>query len=148
MNTRLIDKRLNEIVDALYRVSAKAVIVQGNKILLVKENVHNWWGLPGGGVDHGESVQETLKREISEELGLNPDTLVVYDQILQVIFGKVINHVPRLFLLYRVDIPPNAPIKITDHVQGCEWYSATELKELYITPSISDVTVLSRYLQD
>lgn len=54
----------------IYRVVAKALITnEEGKILVVKEN-QDFWSLPGGGVDHGESAQECIKREIKEEIGL------------------------------------------------------------------------------
>ena len=40
----------------------------------MKENDNegrSFWGLPGGGLDHGELPQDCLKREIQEELGVN-----------------------------------------------------------------------------
>lgn len=56
--------------DACYRVSAKA-LVQNNdgKILLAKEK-RGVWNIPGGGIEHGESVHEALERELFEEVGL------------------------------------------------------------------------------
>lgn len=55
----------------IYRVVAKALITnETGKILVVKEN-QDFWSLPGGGVDHGESAQDCIKREIQEEIGLN-----------------------------------------------------------------------------
>jgi len=56
--------------NAFYRVSVKALIrdKQGN-VLVVKEN-QDTWSLPGGGLDHGESPEDGLWRELHEELGL------------------------------------------------------------------------------
>jgi len=50
-----------------YRVSLKAIIRNENgEVLVVKEN-GSQWSLPGGGMDHGESVHEALQRELYEE---------------------------------------------------------------------------------
>jgi len=53
---------------AFYRVSLKAIIRnEADEVLVVKEN-GSQWTLPGGGMDHGESVHEALKRELYEEV--------------------------------------------------------------------------------
>lgn len=57
--------------DFLFRVSLKAVIFnKDGYVLVVKEIGRNWWDLPGGGIDHGESVREALARELYEEVSL------------------------------------------------------------------------------
>jgi ADP-ribose pyrophosphatase YjhB (NUDIX family) len=51
-----------------YRVSLKAIIRNANgEVLVVKEN-GSQWSLPGGGMDHGESVHDALARELYEEV--------------------------------------------------------------------------------
>ena len=53
-----------------YRISIKALILDDqNRFLLVRE-VKGMWGLPGGGLEHGETPEICLTRELREEMGL------------------------------------------------------------------------------
>lgn len=60
-----------EIPPCFYRISVKALILDSSrtKFLIVQED-NGKWELPGGGMDWGESPQDTLRREILEEMGL------------------------------------------------------------------------------
>jgi len=66
--------------DTVYRVSVKAVIKNSdNKVLVIKERHQgvsfkpedHRWELPGGGINHGETIEEALKRELKEEIGVS-----------------------------------------------------------------------------
>ena len=60
--------------DYLFRVALKAVIFNdAGDILLVKESGRDWWDIPGGGLDHGESIKQGLSRVLFEEVGYNGD---------------------------------------------------------------------------
>ena len=53
--------------NTFYRVSLKAIIRnEKGEVLVVKEKSDSW-NLPGGGIDHGETVEQALKRELYEE---------------------------------------------------------------------------------
>ncbi|MES2630522.1 MAG: NUDIX hydrolase [Patescibacteria group bacterium] len=55
--------------DSLIRVTLKAVILNDNgETLVVKETDRDWWDIPGGGLDHGESIKDALARELYEEV--------------------------------------------------------------------------------
>lgn len=56
------------------RLGAYAVAIDDGMILLTRISAAGypagWWTLPGGGVDHGESPHDALRRELHEETGL------------------------------------------------------------------------------
>ena len=140
-----VDPRLVAIDTCLYRVSVKAVIVSDGKLLLVKEEEDEWRSFPGGGIDYGESVDQALIRELSEELGIAPDKIKTTGQVAFVATGGILNGVPKLNLFYCVDVSPT-DIKPTKYVQDHKWCSFEELSELYISPSTGNVMEWLRHI--
>ena len=63
----------SRIIRPLFQVFAVAVIFDQNKrILLVKTTYNRFhpWGLPGGGLEYGESAESSIVREMYEETNL------------------------------------------------------------------------------
>ena len=92
----------------MFRVSVKAVIENDcGEILCVKEAGSDWT-LPGGGLDHGESIEEGLRRELHEEVALNKTVDFRYVPI-----GHDVMYIPskeawQLWVLFRLsfeDVP-------------------------------------------
>lgn len=53
-------------------VTGGAIITDSaGRILLQKRSDYGDWGLPGGGMEPGESIEETMVREVKEETGLD-----------------------------------------------------------------------------
>ncbi len=55
--------------DKWFRVRACAVIVQDDKILMCKNKIDDYYYSVGGGVHHGEKVEDAVIREVFEETG-------------------------------------------------------------------------------
>ena len=55
----------------ILRNAVRAVIMNGNKILMVRLGKTNEYKFPGGGIKENETVEETLTREVLEEVGCN-----------------------------------------------------------------------------
>ena len=55
-----------DILDEL-KIKAHAVCLYNGKILLVNHPEWDIWSIPGGTREKGETIEETLKREIQEE---------------------------------------------------------------------------------
>ncbi|CAJ2231667.1 NUDIX hydrolase [Companilactobacillus paralimentarius] len=56
-----------------------------NEVLLQKRSGMNKWGLPGGAMEYGETVEGTCRREFREEIGL--------EVTLNTFFGLSSNHI-------------------------------------------------------
>ncbi len=52
------------------RHAVRSVIVRGNKVALVKSTTKGFYQFPGGGIDPGETHEQALIRETTEEVGL------------------------------------------------------------------------------
>lgn len=65
---------------SVIQVSAKAIIKDGDKFLMVKQTRPTlfFWDLPGGRMEYGESPEETVVREVKEEttLDVTPEKLL------------------------------------------------------------------------
>ncbi|MBC7459536.1 NUDIX hydrolase [Candidatus Saccharibacteria bacterium] len=73
INGAIVDRNSGR-KDSLIRISVKAVILDGKgHTLVVKERGRDWWDIPGGGIDHGETIKDALVRELYEEVFLEGD---------------------------------------------------------------------------
>ncbi len=54
----------------IFRIGVFALIFDEGHILLGHRRDIDWWNLPGGGMEAGETVDEAVCREVREETGL------------------------------------------------------------------------------
>jgi ADP-ribose pyrophosphatase YjhB (NUDIX family) len=74
-------------------------------ILLQRRDDNGLWGLPGGGVEPGESVREAIIREVREETGLEVEPLRLigvysapeHHQVVSYPDGNVVHYVSAFF---------------------------------------------------
>ena len=105
---------------------------KSGRILLLKRSASNKsnkgkWQLPEGKMEFGESVQETLEREISEETNLKvakPKLLTVTTTIMKV--DTIRYHVVRIVF----NVNWKGKIALSKDHSGHQWFKKEELAEL------------------
>ncbi len=60
------------------RQRVSAIIIQDKKILLIHEKDIDHRSTPGGGIDNDETHEDTLHRELREELDITMVTMKLY----------------------------------------------------------------------
>ncbi len=112
------------------RLGCGAAIVRDGQLLLVKRLQHpeaGHWGLPGGKVDWLEPVEQAMRREIFEELGLTlqgVSLLCVVDQI------DPTREEHWVAPVYLASAPDMAPCNLEPHKHGeVAWFELDRLPQ-------------------
>ena len=104
----------------LFRVSLRAAIIKEDKILLVNERNEKIWETPGGGINHGETIGDGLKREILEETGLDID-------IKKILYA--FNRGDFIHVIFLTD-SKNKIQEPTEEKTLVKWFTKDEIKSL------------------
>ena len=80
------------------KVDVRAVIMNENKILLVKEKADDKWSLPGGWCDIGFSPSDMAKKEVQEEAGY----IVEVEKLLALLDKECHGHPKDIYHIYKL----------------------------------------------
>lgn len=131
------------------RVDARGIIVNNNSILLNEFNNGEYYNIPGGGVEPGESIKDTVVREVKEETGLDVE---VEDIIFSLEYEPVkckgiYGDTHKLSMVFRCNligddkpkqptIPDQDPKNKNTLHTGSKWIEINKLKEVNYIPYI------------
>lgn len=128
------------------RVRVAGILVDENgSILFVKhkKKIKEYWLLPGGGVDYGETFQEALKREFIEEtnLEIKVENMVI---ILESIDPKLSRHIINvIFLVKKID----GELKVGDEeiLQEVKFIKKEDIDKIILYPNIKEELIKNIY---
>ncbi len=115
-------------------VGVKGLIVQDNKLLLLKKSKRDYikqsfWDLPGGRMDAQEKPKQTLERELKEEL-IGIKQIRVQDLVWAYRVPYKVEKDSNLFLIYYLVQADVTETKLSpEHVEK-KWVSLDEFEQL------------------
>lgn len=130
-----------------FRLRACAVLLREGKVLMARNGFDPYAYSVGGGVHHGESLEDAVRRELREETGLDLEIdrlLFVHDQVFTTadsdrLAGRLCHEIAFYFLMHD-DGSPVRSGSTTQHgdSEWCQWIPVAEYGR--------DITMYPRFL--
>jgi ADP-ribose pyrophosphatase YjhB (NUDIX family) len=122
---------------------SRAVITKNDEILLCKTKNSDFYFLPGGHVEFGETASAALARELKEEL--NVETVSAdFMGALENLYQQNGREFHEYNFIFRAEIA--GEINVTEpHIQF-EWRKVAELKDLNFKPELMKTVILQNSL--
>jgi 8-oxo-dGTP diphosphatase len=123
-------------------VGVGAVIVQDGKVLIVKRKydpLAGQWSLPGGGVELGETLEDSIVREMLEETGLDIEVgpvIEVFDRITRDSNGEVRYH---FVLVDYLCWPVGGELQAGSDVEDARFVEPADLPHYHLTLKANQV---------
>jgi 8-oxo-dGTP pyrophosphatase MutT (NUDIX family) len=122
----------------LFHVGIKGLIFnKSGQLLLLKtiawKDIPAYWDLPGGRIEDTQTAEEALKREISEELGINQvnEATFVSSCISNIeIPVSATEKVGLVLMAYKITVPEDSEITLSDEHTDYQWTDLATAIEL------------------
>ena len=142
-----MDDRPERLYPAHPLVGVGAVVWDGSRVLLVlrgKPPAQGRWSLPGGLVEIGETAEEAVRREVSEECGIEVSVgpvLGLFEPIHRDTDGRVRYHYLVVDFLARYR---SGELRAGDDAADLCWVAPTDLERFALLPATH--TMIARAL--
>ena len=119
---------------------------ESRKLLIAKRQDHQFmagfWELPGGKIEGDETTEQTIIRELNEELGIKVDALSLHQTMQHTYADRMVE-----LCIYNIDQYQNTPTGIEG--QQIAWVSVQDLYNYQLLPTmkafIDSITLPNKY---
>lgn len=101
---------------------------------MLKKKVKDYYETPGGKVEEGESLEETFRRELKEEINIVP---IKYSKIKELELDFENMHITDH--IYLIEEYGGEIELMEDIFEGIYWIDISELENLSIAPNIKEI---------
>jgi 8-oxo-dGTP diphosphatase len=119
-----------------------AVIMRNDSVLMGHRHytADKWkdisvWTIPGGRCDKGETIEQTLRREVFEETGIK--NLVVKEFVQEVPGAKE----GDIVLIFTAETAEEATLMEPEKFSEWKWFKADQIPDAFINPKTREVII-------
>lgn len=122
-------------------IGVGAVIMRTDQVLLVRrgsEPGKNQWSVPGGLVELGETVHETVVREVKEETNLDVEVYGLIDVVNNIVHDKEGKLRFHFVILDFFALRKGGKLQAGSDVREVKWVPLSQVKKLNLTGIFRD----------
>lgn len=112
-------------------------------LILEKDYKGKFWEVPKGGIEKGESIEDTIRRELQEETGITEFTIIKNIKLPYVNYGYKTIKNPYLFRKVKINYvfceTKEKEIKLSSEHTGYKWINPEEINNYNIHLSVQYV---------
>lgn len=128
------------IIDKIIQI-ASSVVKNNKKVLLLQRGENssypNYWQLPEGKMEEGETPDSALRREIKEEIGVGIKSSKFQTVFYSNLKAKELQYL-AIRMVYKTKLNSNN-IKLSQEHKNYGWYSKKEALKLPLLPGIREI---------
>ena len=114
------------------------ILNKNNEFLLVERSLSDdymagYWELPGGGVDYGETPQESLRREIKEECGIG--IKIIKPVAANTYFINDLQRIEITFLCDAID----ENVELSSEHSNFGWFKKDKINDVKVSDYVSKI---------
>jgi len=124
--------KFENITELIVRI----VVRKSDKVLLCKNKEHGHYFLPGGHVEFGDSLEQTIYKEMNEELGLLKSDIVniSFNNYLEGSYLSKEEKHCELNMIFNSEIKDGIEIKSKEDHIDFEWVELSKIPEVNLLP--------------
>jgi ADP-ribose pyrophosphatase YjhB (NUDIX family) len=113
-----------------------------SRVLLVRrgrEPAKGRWSIPGGLARVGETLEEALKREVAEEVGLEVSLGPMVEVLDRIIYDDDLRVRYHYVLVDFLCVGGSGEVRVASDVEEAQWFELAQLEGLEMTDSTLEV---------
>jgi ADP-ribose pyrophosphatase YjhB (NUDIX family) len=119
-----------------YVIASGPVIIEKEKVLLIKDNKDDFYKFPGGTVHEGQGLEETCLRETKEEIGVDVEIIKPLKTLVLWKKPGTGEKIPVVLVHYLAKIKEGQEIKAGQGIEEVKWISIQNLKKYKMAPNV------------